>query len=65
MAVGGRSMQQIRYCPTKDKKVIISRTVKNAGDLENPNQIVEGRFNCSENNYLCDYEKCPIQKMKY
>lgn len=58
-------MQQIYYCPTKDEEVVISRTVKSAGDLENPNQFVAGRFNCSGNSYLCDYEKCPIQKMKY
>ena len=40
----------------------ITQTQINAGDLENPNGTVPGRMECSDNNYLCDYDNCTLQK---
>lgn len=54
-------MQTI-YCPTKDKEVHVTQTVIKAGTLENPNETVPGRMKCSDNDYLCDYNNCPIRK---
>lgn len=54
-------MQSI-YCPTKDKEVYVMRTQLNAGTLENSNETVSGRMKCSDNDYLCNYENCPLRK---
>lgn len=53
---------QVIYCPTKDKEVYVSQTQIAAGDLENPNNTTSGIKKCSDNDYLCDYDKCPIRK---
>ena len=50
------------YCPVKKKKVFIARTQINAGNLKNPNETVSGMIECSDNDYLCDDNYCPIQK---
>lgn len=55
-------MMQSIYCPTKDKEVYVMRTQLNAGTLENPNETVSGRMKCSDNDYLCDYDNCPLRK---
>ncbi len=40
----------------------ITQTQINAGDLENPNGIVPGIRECSDNNYLCGEDNCLLQK---
>lgn len=58
---GGEFMQSI-YCPAKDKEVYVMRTQLNAETLENPNETVSGRMKCSDDDYLCDYDNCPLRK---
>ncbi len=50
------------YCDAKKKKVFITRTQINAENLKNPNKTVPGLIECSDNDYLCDDNNCPIQK---
>lgn len=53
---------KVVYCPTKDKKVCITQTMINAGTLENPTVKIPGMLKCSDNDYNCDIENCPIRK---
>ena len=49
------------YCPVKKKNVYINSTQINAGNLNNPNEAAQGLIECSDNDYLCDDNYCPIQ----
>lgn len=60
--IGGGSINII-YCPTKDKNVCITQTMINAGALEDNQTVrIPGMIKCSDNDYNCDYENCPIRK---
>ena len=51
------------HCPTKDKIVIVSRTQKEATTLEDSGSVfISGRLNCSDNDYQCTDDNCPLRK---
>ncbi len=50
-------------CPVKDKTVRITSTAINSTTLDdNNNTYISGRCECSDNDFNCDYSKCPIEK---
>lgn len=57
---GDENMRPV-YCPVKKKNVYITSTRINVGNLNNPNEAAQGLIECSDNDYLCDDNYCPIQ----
>lgn len=49
------------YCPTKEKMVRISRTMLSVVSLNEPTIKIPARIKCSDNDYSCDYDNCPIK----
>ncbi len=57
-------MKEEILCPVKNKKVYITKEYIGAGALEDKGRgaLVPGRYVCTDNDWQCYHDKCPIDK---